>query len=690
MRFYHILSVLILLLAFPVSASPSFTINSPLSASHTILNNAYLKFNFSWNGVGSSSCIINVDGHPAGKVNVTSSSSSVVYSNRSFSLGNNTWNISCDTSPYLSSNYWFVLDYSAVDDNFSSYHQISKRLNLTANDLGSNIIVGKILTNPSHGTIINNYDGTVNYTGFGNFSGADSFKYELISKGNKAFNGTNHYYEYVNVGSSITWNNAKNSASTRKLNGLTGYLVTITSLDENTFILQKIGSNSWIGASDSASEGVWKWVTGPESGTQFWQGTGASGSVIGGLFNRWESGEPNNAGDEDYGEFYYGNGKWNDLPDSGGINGYIVEYGGIAGDIVQSSNATVTILVNVPPDLDGDGVIDFSDTLIGNSSSISGTGIASINVSIGGRPTNGSFSGKKEIVFRNGTNSIMNFTFNFSKGTLNLSRISVKLAENSLIVDLSNQLQNANKTLYLKNKDFVKLCVKDKDISSISEVSSGCNGANETDFSDCLNNATGMMRNGIFCRDNGTIIVSNLRHSAILGTPKTTVPPSIPETKHSSSGTVAICGDGKCISFFESCSVCPEDCGACESGERSVSVNDSGKGTDSVSKKPSEEMPDTTDDTSKESQMQSTAGRSTVNDSSASLISSAEHSRINSERFGDFLRIAGFTVSVLALASMLFMFFSKRRDDGKVYETTISDENVFIEDKTSSTGKYEE
>ena len=39
----------------------------------------------------------------------------------------------------------------------------------------------------------------------------------------------------------------------------------------------------WIGGNDTAEEGKWEWVTGPEAGTQFWQG-GVAGFPVGGHF----------------------------------------------------------------------------------------------------------------------------------------------------------------------------------------------------------------------------------------------------------------------------------------------------------------------------------------------------------------------------------------------------------------------
>ena len=78
------------------------------------------------------------------------------------------------------------------------------------------------------------------------------------------------------VSATKTWSQAKALAAASTYEGLTGYLVTITSAGENAFIKAKVNANSWIGASDDNNEttgttveGHWQWVTGPEAGKTF-------------------------------------------------------------------------------------------------------------------------------------------------------------------------------------------------------------------------------------------------------------------------------------------------------------------------------------------------------------------------------------------------------------------------------------
>lgn len=153
---------------------------------------------------------------------------------------------------------------------------------------------------------------------------------------------TGHFYQFFSA-TGISWSNAKAAAESQNLFGLQGYLTTITSAEENKFIVERVSGTAWIGASDEEEEGIWKWVTGPEAGTIFWEGL-ANGTAIG--YANWQpqssssSGEPNQSGNEDYAHMMSWtnpSGQWNDLADGGGggnytPTGYIVEYGGQDGD----------------------------------------------------------------------------------------------------------------------------------------------------------------------------------------------------------------------------------------------------------------------------------------------------------------------------------------------------------------------
>ena len=82
---------------------------------------------------------------------------------------------------------------------------------------------------------------------------------------------TDHYYLYV-ASDGITWTAARNAAEDLDYFGLQGYLATLTSQEEAQFAGEQSQGTGWIGASDAAVEGDWRWVTGPEANTLFWMG----------------------------------------------------------------------------------------------------------------------------------------------------------------------------------------------------------------------------------------------------------------------------------------------------------------------------------------------------------------------------------------------------------------------------------
>ena len=210
---------------------------------------------------------------------------------------------------------------------------------------------------------------TLSYTA----SSPGSFTIDIsLTEAGDVFNPDNgHIYEYVDgplvdlgegLQPAISWDDAKTAAESMTKYGKTGYLITVTSQAESDYITPRLEGASWLGSSDAATEDDWRWVTGPEAGTAFWSGD-PSGSPVGGAFTNWNSGEPNDAGDnEDCGQFLTGGeatGQWNDLPCGSGatLPGYVVEYGdntplAIANKAINVTVSAATVQVDTCEELE--------------------------------------------------------------------------------------------------------------------------------------------------------------------------------------------------------------------------------------------------------------------------------------------------------------------------------------------------
>jgi hypothetical protein len=149
-------------------------------------------------------------------------------------------------------------------------------------------------------------------------------------------NPVGYYYNPINghfyrpISTTATYDNAKALSASQTFKGQTGYLVTITSANEEAFIISNVPqTNIWFALTDRAQEGFWRIDAGPENGTLIKTQNGQTAGNIVGQYNNWCGGEPNNAGDEDFAVTKWGGGScWNDLPGSASwSNPYIVEFG---------------------------------------------------------------------------------------------------------------------------------------------------------------------------------------------------------------------------------------------------------------------------------------------------------------------------------------------------------------------------
>ena len=207
-----------------------------------------------------------------------------------------------------------------------------------------------------------------------------------------------HYYMYVepNPGQLISWADSYNLAKTYRLNGMVGYLVTITSatedgvLDNITTVGAWAGGNRWAPLNDADSIPAWpdnsaalrapgqpydaqgyighaagtpalyknfRWQDGPEAGVEYYE---QQVGPLNGMYTNFTPGEPNSAdgtggasvnGYESVMQVHAVNGKWNDLHNLTGYNyapydihGFFVEFSAYkqSGTTVNQSIPLVT------------------------------------------------------------------------------------------------------------------------------------------------------------------------------------------------------------------------------------------------------------------------------------------------------------------------------------------------------------
>jgi hypothetical protein len=165
----------------------------------------------------------------------------------------------------------------------------------------------RVNTGSVRGNIVLSVAATINPTGF-------------------FYNGTNgHFYRPITTGT--TYTNARTLASQQTFKGQQGYLVTITSADEDAFIFNNVPQNQiWFALTDELEEGQWRIDAGPEAGTLIKTSNGQTAGNIQGQYNNWAGGEPNNSGNEDYAVTKWNGSQWNDLP-NGFNNPYVIEFG---------------------------------------------------------------------------------------------------------------------------------------------------------------------------------------------------------------------------------------------------------------------------------------------------------------------------------------------------------------------------
>jgi len=198
-----------------------------------------------------------------------------------------------------------------------------------------------------------------------------------------------HIYKFVAGVISIA--DARAAALASTYNGEPGYLVNITSGDEQNFIWNKTtAKNIWTGLSDKDVEGQWAWMDGPEAGEIVYVGATPTGTASGSSYINWCGGEPNdyNIGEDYMVTAWNGNNCWNDFgppafPNNASIGGYLIEYGTPSSAFSLTGNTQITLTqVKVDPNIIFNDVTKtYGDPNFNLTATSSGTGAFTFTIS---------------------------------------------------------------------------------------------------------------------------------------------------------------------------------------------------------------------------------------------------------------------------------------------------------------------
>jgi hypothetical protein len=140
-------------------------------------------------------------------------------------------------------------------------------------------------------------------------------------------------------------------------------------------------------------------------------------------------------------------------------------------------------------DDDGDGINDDQDVIRGNATNVNAPNFGMINFTVNNSLNiTHNFSGLQTINFTNGSHRYVEFFYNFTANqSLFLANVTIQKqnstdSSGSIIVRGLHMTDGQNKTIYIDdiNTDKTSVCIKDAEIVSVTEISSGCDGTNET------------------------------------------------------------------------------------------------------------------------------------------------------------------------------------------------------------------
>jgi hypothetical protein len=186
---------------------------------------------------------------------------------------------------------------------------------------------------------------------------APTAQFDLVGSVLANHSGMTYSYDsgsfYKLTSGAITWANANTAASATSLFGQVGHLLHVNSAAEQAYIHGASGYNGvsgWLGGSDQAVEGTWRWYYGATAGEAFMNGSTSYGGALNGAFNFVGGNEPNGnaSSDEDFlAKDTYPNGGWADYSAGATLaGGYLTEFEGSAILNRQTYVNTGTVKVN--------------------------------------------------------------------------------------------------------------------------------------------------------------------------------------------------------------------------------------------------------------------------------------------------------------------------------------------------------
>ncbi len=216
--------------------------------------------------------------------------------------------------------------------------------------------------------------------------------------------------------------------------------------------------------------------------------------------------------------------QWNTTTNDSGE--YVLEATASDGFLNDSAIFKITILNASENDIDNDGIDDAIDNLIGNEKFVD-TSTINLTIFIGNSSDLSRFFNESfRVRFFDNNLPVLEFDFNFSQIKLNLTNLTIDKQSNNLtgylLITGLRMPPNAAKTMYVDrlNKKLKNVCIRDAQISSISEITPKCNSRNETKIT-CNGKLKKIKKSGkaYRCTYNSTFDkfkVEGLEHSGII------------------------------------------------------------------------------------------------------------------------------------------------------------------------------